>query len=494
MRTLLAVFLALAFAWETQAVTVSGTITNSVGTAISCKINFAKIATTAGDGFVMPRIETYQCNTVAASGAFGIQLTAGLYYMTLFDGTLYRQHLITVGTADADFNALLSWTSGASTSGTVPVQYNRWTTNIDSTKIQGITLTNIPLQTITNAGVAAYSNATAFALAAHNQTLATITNAGSIAYSNTADFLWAAKATTNTAGDLTLQGNIAWQQFVATGNETGQRLWVFKAGDDEKFSFLRRNDANNGTLATLFTVTNDVWTFGVATEVGNSLTVATNINSTSGQFNGNGVGLTNVVAAYVSGALTNDTSGTATLANNVAVGATLNVANAAALTNLTLPFGDDGTNFWGVLNPTNLPAGLATSNYVGTFTGVELATNSINSTNFWGLLSTTNLPAAYVAPEATHATNADNATYATAALNSTNFWGSLSPTNLPVGLSTSNYVVTGWQISSNAESAWPTAPVTEGAAAFVNSNGVVFVLTSGFGATWTGTNQIAPAP
>lgn len=45
---------------------------------------------------------------------------------------------------------------------------------------------------------------------------------------------------------------------------------------------------------------------------------------------------------------------------------------------------------------------------------------------------------------------------------------------------------------SNALSAWPTVPTVSGAAAFVNSNGVVFLLTSGLGATWTATNRIAP--
>lgn len=85
-----------------------------------------------------------------------------------------------------------------------------------------------------------------------------------------------------------------------------------------------------------------------------------------------------------------------------------------------------------------------------------------------------------------------NAATATSAANSTNFYGTLAVTSLPAGLSTSNYVATGWQILTNAESAWPTAPAAAGAAAFVNSNGVVFVLTSGLGATWTGTNQIAP--
>jgi len=186
-----------------------------------------------------------------------------------------------------------------------------------------------------------------------------------------------------------------------------------------------------------------------------------------------------------------------------------------------LEFSDRGTTKFAVPASGILPVAYGgTGNATGTVTNTTgnaatstLATNAINSTNFWGVFNATNLPAVYVAPEATHATNADNATYATAslnstncygnadtatyataALNSTNFYGTLDVTSLPAGLSTSNYVAAGWQLHTNAESAWPTAPAAAGAAAFVNSNGVVFVLTSGLGATWTGTNQIAPVP
>jgi hypothetical protein len=47
-------------------------------------------------------------------------------------------------------------------------------------------------------------------------------------------------------------------------------------------------------------------------------------------------------------------------------------------------------------------------------------------------------------------------------------------------------------IASNTPSRWPQAPPSPGCAMFVNSNGVVFLLTSGTGMTWTGTNRIAP--
>jgi hypothetical protein len=50
----------------------------------------------------------------------------------------------------------------------------------------------------------------------------------------------------------------------------------------------------------------------------------------------------------------------------------------------------------------------------------------------------------------------------------------------------------GFAISSNALTAWPSAPATAGAAYFGNSNGVVYLLTSGLGTSWTSTNKLAP--
>lgn len=87
------------------------------------------------------------------------------------------------------------------------------------------------------------------------------------------------------------------------------------------------------------------------------------------------------------------------------------------------------------LATTNLPAALPSAIFSSLNSSMwGRATNATHATNFWGLLSSTNLPAAYVAPEATHATNADLATSATTAMastHSTNLWGLLSPTNLP---------------------------------------------------------------
>lgn len=48
-------------------------------------------------------------------------------------------------------------------------------------------------------------------------------------------------------------------------------------------------------------------------------------------------------------------------------------------------------------------------------------------------------------------------------------------------------------LSTNALSAWPTAASLPGQAVFVNSNGTVYLLTSGPNATtWGATNKIAP--
>ena len=47
-------------------------------------------------------------------------------------------------------------------------------------------------------------------------------------------------------------------------------------------------------------------------------------------------------------------------------------------------------------------------------------------------------------------------------------------------------------LKSNALSFWPTAPRKTGDSFLGNSNGVVYLLTSGVGSTWTSTNKIAP--
>jgi len=46
-------------------------------------------------------------------------------------------------------------------------------------------------------------------------------------------------------------------------------------------------------------------------------------------------------------------------------------------------------------------------------------------------------------------------------------------------------------IRSNALSSWPTAPTTAGDAVIVNSNGYLYALCSGTGATWSKTNSVA---
>lgn len=84
------------------------------------------------------------------------------------------------------------------------------------------------------------------------------------------------------------------------------------------------------------------------------------------------VTITNLPAAGITGLLTNDTTGNATTATTA-----INSVNSS--------------NFWGVLSPTNLPPGLSTSNYVGTFTGNGAGLSNVVSgfiTNGY----TTNIP------------------------------------------------------------------------------------------------------
>ncbi len=50
----------------------------------------------------------------------------------------------------------------------------------------------------------------------------------------------------------------------------------------------------------------------------------------------------------------------------------------------------------------------------------------------------------------------------------------------------------GYYFPSNALSAWPAAPRSEGEAFIGNSNGVVYLLTSGTGLSWTSTNKLGP--
>jgi hypothetical protein len=50
----------------------------------------------------------------------------------------------------------------------------------------------------------------------------------------------------------------------------------------------------------------------------------------------------------------------------------------------------------------------------------------------------------------------------------------------------------GYHGASNALTAWPANPVSPGGYWIGNSNGVVYILTSGLGSTWTSTNKLAP--
>jgi hypothetical protein len=163
-------------------------------------------------------------------------------------------------------------------------------------------------------------------------------------------------------------------------------------------------------IGTNITVTNLYYTTNLPVT---ELTVETN------HFDTNGLSLSlrvgGVIPAMNAGALTNY------YGSNV-VGT---VANATAAVNTT--------NFWGVLSTTNLPVEYVApeATHATNADLATVATSANNSTNFWGQLSATNLPASFVAPEATHATNANSATFATSASNATNFWGSLNATNLP---------------------------------------------------------------
>jgi hypothetical protein len=177
-KTLFGLVLLLAFAFESQATIVTGIITNSAGTAINCKVNFTKLGTTAGDGMVMTRSDMFQRETVAATGAFSIDLTAGLYMMSLFDGTIFRQHILSVAATDAYYTTLQVWkmdwyvSNGANLTniaaaniaayGTLPVLNAASLTNIPATGLSSAvlrllatnnaaSLTNIPATGLTSA-------------------------------------------------------------------------------------------------------------------------------------------------------------------------------------------------------------------------------------------------------------------------------------------------------------------------------------------------------
>lgn len=87
-----------------------------------------------------------------------------------------------------------------------------------------------------------------------------------------------ARAVTNKAGDLTLEAASTFLQMSATGSGSGYQYYDFFNGGSQ---FIMRRKANGGAsvLATIFTLTNDVWTFGVPV---------------SGTFSGDGSALTGI--------------------------------------------------------------------------------------------------------------------------------------------------------------------------------------------------------
>ena len=108
-------------------------------------------------------------------------------------------------------------------------------------------------------------------------------------------FMLAQTATTNSAGDLTLQGTSTFFQLSALGNISGFQYYDLYNGGSQ---LLLRRKADNGStvLATVIQLTNDVWTFGVPVVHVNGFTA----NVTNAGANG----VTNVLQFY-SGTLTN---------------------------------------------------------------------------------------------------------------------------------------------------------------------------------------------
>lgn len=82
--------------------------------------------------------------------------------------------------------------------------------------------------------------------------------------------------------------------------------------------------------------------------------------------------------------------------------------------------------------------------------------------------------------------------------NSLLYWMTSTSTNLVTGNIPNKFdpqtpaFPEGFQIRSNTVSVWPATPPTAGACYFGNSNGTIYLLTSGLGLTWLGTNKLAP--
>lgn len=75
--------------------------------------------------------------------------------------------------------------------------------------------------------------------------------------------------------------------------------------------------------------------------------------------------------------------------------------------------------------------------------------------------------------------------------NGTRIVGKLNATT-NVGIGGWLTLTNGFFVLSNAVASWPTAPEVAGQCFLGNSNGVLFLLTSGVGATWTATNKLGP--
>ena len=143
--------------------------------------------------------------------------------------------------------------------------------------------------------------------------IATLGGFGTAAYSNATAFLKAGAATTNTAGDMTLEGTSTFLQFNATGSGTGFRYYDLYSGGST-FNLRRKADNGGSVLANIFTLTNDVFTFGVP-------------------IGGNGAGLTNLTFNQQQFIPTNTIPASSTLLTNY------------VLVNLTNTIGGGGPTF-----------------------------------------------------------------------------------------------------------------------------------------------------
>jgi hypothetical protein len=85
-----------------------------------------------------------------------------------------------------------------------------------------------------------------------------LTNASGISFNSlgAANYLSSTNTTTNTAGNLVLEGSSVFQSWHATGNSTAQKWWQWYVGAD-KFVLRRKTDGGATVLATPIIITND---------------------------------------------------------------------------------------------------------------------------------------------------------------------------------------------------------------------------------------------